>query len=360
MEMKFHKSFQLNGKAFATSNEILEFSKGISEEVHFFLTNWFSDSLTVEVNTSGSTGVPKKITLHKEFFTNSALATGEILDLKEHSIALMCLHSNYIAGKMMFVRALILGWHLDVILPSANPLENINKAYDFTAMVPLQLENSLAKIEQIKKVIVGGGVVSSQLQEKLQGVKSAVFATYGMTETVSHIALKKLNNFLSGTGGLTIESFYQTLPNIKIYKDVRNCLVVDAPKVSAEIIFTNDVVDLISDTHFSWLGRFDNVINSGGIKLHPEKIEEKLSTIIEQRFFVAGIPDQKLGQKLLLIVELESAKGAEGKNLFYENIKNLATLSKYERPKEIRFLDAFVETETKKIQRMKTLDLMVL
>ena len=357
--MNFHKSFQLNGRGFATSNEIIDFSNEISLEISLFLKNWFSENPSIDVNTSGSTGAPKTITIKKDFFINSALSTGEFLNLKEGTTTLMCLPPNYIAGKMMLVRALVLGWHLDVVSPKANPLENSDKTYDFTAMVPLQLENSLEKITQIKKVIVGGGVVSPQLQEKLQGVQSVVFATYGMTETVTHIAFKKLNHFSASAGVKSMSSFYQLLPNIKVYKDTRNCLVIDAPRVSQEVIFTNDVVDLISDRLFEWLGRFDNVINSGGIKLHPEKIEEKLSKIIAQRFFVAGIPDTLLGEKLILIVELESNNVSNFQQLFSENIKNLSTLSKYEIPKEVRFLKAFVETETKKIQRSKTLDLIV-
>ena len=357
--MNFHKSFQLNGRAFATSNEIIDFSNEISLEISLFLKNWFSENPSIDVNTSGSTGAPKTITIKKDFFINSALSTGEFLDLKEGTTTLMCLPPNYIAGKMMLVRALVLGWHLEVVSPKANPLENSDKTYDFTAMVPLQLENSLEKIAQIKKVIVGGGVVSPQLQEKLQGVQSVVFATYGMTETVTHIAFKKLNHFSASAGVKSMSSFYQLLPNVRIYKDTRNCLVIDAPKVSQEIIFTNDVVDLVSDRHFEWLGRFDNVINSGGIKLHPEKIEEKLSKIIAQRFFVAGIPDALLGEKLILIVELETTNISNFQQLFSESIKNLSTLSKYEIPKDVRFLKAFVDTETKKIQRSKTLDLIV-
>jgi O-succinylbenzoic acid--CoA ligase len=357
MKMNFHKSFQLNGNRFATSNEIIDFSNEISSEVSLFLKDWFSEKLSIEVNTSGSTGAPKIIAVKKEFFINSALSTGSFLDLKEDTTALMCLPSNYIAGKMMLVRALVLGWHLDVVSPKSNPLENSDKTYDFSAMVPLQLEHSLLKIDQIKKVIVGGGVVSPQLQEKLQGIQSVVFATYGMTETVTHIALKKLNHFSASAGAINMASFYQLLPNVKMYKDTRNCLVIDAPKVSQEIIFTNDVVDLVSDRHFEWLGRFDNVINSGGIKLYPEKIEEKLSKIISQRFFVAGIPDERLGQKLLLIVELETTNISNFEQLFSDKIQNLDALSKYEKPKEIRFVNAFVETDTKKIQRNKTLDL---
>jgi O-succinylbenzoic acid--CoA ligase len=175
-----------------------------------------------------------------------------------------------------------------------------------------------------------------------------------MTETITHIAVKKLNNID------LIPDFYQTLPNVTIYKDERNCLVIDAPKVSDKLIFTNDVVQLIFDTQFECLGRFDNVINSGGIKLHPEKIEEKLSEIIINRFFVTGIADEKLGEKLVLIVELENSKIFNYQSFLSEEIKKTASLSKFEIPKEIYFIANFLETETKKIQRKNTLDLIKL
>ena len=291
----------------------------------------------------------------------SALATGDFFQLKEKKIALLCLPIKYIAGKMMLVRALTLGWHLDVVNASSNPLNTLSRNYDFTAMVPLQLENSIDKLHLIKKLIVGGGLVSNNLQEKLQPLATEVYCTYGMTETITHIAVKKLNRFspLSVSGKKSIfrkevvslknvgnSGFYQTLPNTIIYKDERNCLVIENSKVSNEVIFTNDVVVLISDTQFQWLGRFDNVINSGGIKLHPESIEDKLSQIIAQRFFVAGIPDEKLGEKLILIIE--------GASIPMDIQK--ANLSRFEIPKEIYFVDNFIETPTKKIQRKKTLD----
>ena len=143
-------------------------------------------------------------------------------------------------------------------------------------MVPLQLENSIDSLHLIKKIIIGGGEVSMQLQNKLQDISTNVFATYGMTETITHIAVKKLNNLLFFQEGMTKQvlhqEYYQTLPNVEIYKDARNCLVIVAPKISKNVIFTNDIVQLISDTQFQWLGRFDTVINSGGVKLYPERI----------------------------------------------------------------------------------------
>ena len=338
VQTKFHHSFQLNGCSFASVDELLFYTCDFSNEIHQFLQSWFSVEESITVQTSGSTGTPKSILLKKEFIINSAKATGLYFNLQENTTALLCLPVTYIAGKLMLIRAITLGWKLDVITSSANPLDEIDKQYDFSAMVPLQLENSLTKVHLIRKLIVGGGVVSKELEGKIQGISTDVFATYGMTETITHIAVRKLNKINQ------MPNFYQVLPSVQIYKDDRDCLVIDAPKVSEELVVTNDVVELISDTHFEWLGRFDNVINSGGIKLQPEKIEEKLSDFIDNRFFVIGIPDEKFGQKLVLVIE-----GNEYKINFKKS-----TLSKFEIPKEIYFITKFIETETGKIQRLKS------
>lgn len=350
---KFHKSFKLNGTSFGSVDEILEFSKSFSDEIYQFLENWFANKNYILVQTSGSTGKPKTIQLKKELMQNSAIATCKYFNLPQKTTALLCLPIAYIAGKMMLVRALTLGWHLDVVEPSTHPLKKINTVYDFSAMVPLQLENSLSKIHIIKKIIVGGGVVSNILQQQLAFISTKVFATYGMTETITHIAVKQLNNFVGHKNSANLKSFYSVLPNVSIYKDQRNCLVIEAPKVAEEIIFTNDVVALVSDTQFSWLGRLDNVINSGAVKLHPEKIEEKLSKIIKKRFFVTGMADDSLGEKLVLIIE-DSVTNKEKEQLF-NSIKNLETLLKFEKPKEIYFIKKFIETASGKVQRSQTL-----
>lgn len=341
--LNFHKSFQLNGKSFSSEDELLIFSKTINDSVYQFLSDWFNTDDFVVVQTSGSTGKPKPIPLKKEFMKNSAEATGTFFELKENTTALLCLSTDYIAGKMMLVRALTLGWKLDVVEAISNPLEGIDTMYDFSAMVPMQLQNSLKDLQKVKKLIVGGGVVSNDLIGEIQNLSTQVFATYGMTETITHIAMKKLNNVISNDSE---KSYYKTLPDVHLSQDNRNCLIIDAPKVSEERVVTNDVVDLISEREFEWLGRYDNVINSGGIKLHPEKIEEKLSKIISNRFFVIGVPDKRLGEKLVLVIE-----GKEY-NVILNEAKNL---TKYETPKDIYFVDKFIETETQKIQRKKTL-----
>ncbi|TMM31898.1 O-succinylbenzoic acid--CoA ligase [Polaribacter aestuariivivens] len=354
---KFHKEFQLNNTSFSTVDELLSFTKNKYDDVYQFLKEWFSIENEIVVQTSGSTGIPKSILLQKSKMLQSALATGLFFHLKPNTTALLCLPIKYIAGKMMLVRALSLGWHLDVVAPNSNPLLNIQKTYDFSAMIPLQVQNSIDKLHNIKKLIVGGGVVSNQLQEKLQSVSTEVFATYGMTETITHIAVKKINQF-SGLSENEKQSFYKVLPNITIYKDERNCLVIKAPKITDDVIFTNDVVNLISDIQFEWLGRFDNVINSGGVKLHPEKIEEKLAKIISKRFFVAGVSDQKLGKKLILVIEGNEIFNYKKENLI-PILKNTKTLHKFEIPKEVYFVNTFIETATGKIQREKTLKLAI-
>ena len=341
----FHKAFKLQNRSFKSSDELIGFSKDISAEIQLFLKDWFDEKLYVEVKTSGSTGTPKVIQLQKAHMVNSAKATGIFFSLEEGTKALLCMSPNYIAGKMMLVRALELGWDIDVVEAISNPLKGIDKVYDFCAMVPLQLHNSLNEIYKVKKLIVGGGVVSKELLDKIQLLSTEIFATYGMTETVTHIAIKKLNNLLGS------KAYYHVLPNVSILTDVRDCLVINAPTISNDKIITNDVVKLISSTEFEWLGRFDSIINSGGIKLIPEQIELKISEILFNRFFVSGITDVILGEKLVLIVE-----GEFNKNLLKE-IKVLNSLSKFEIPKEVYFLENFIETPTQKINRIKTLKL---
>lgn len=345
-KLRFHTDFQLNGNSFQSVSELIEYSK-FSNPLYLFLQDWFSDNDCIVVNTSGSTGTPKPIELRKEFMVNSAHATGKFFDLSEKTTALCCLPIDFIAGKMMIVRALTLGWYLDIIEPNSEPLKDVETTYDFSAMVPLQALNSISKLHLIDKLIIGGGEVSTTLQEQLQTVSTKAFATYGMTETITHIAVKKLNH-LSLQGRMTKQSYYQILHDVTISQDSRNCLVIDAPKISKETIVTNDEVELISETEFEWKGRYDNVINSGGIKLHPEEIEKKLSQVIPQRFFVAGIPDENLGEKLVLIIE------GKPTNVILNEENNF---TKYETPKQIFFVDKFLETETGKIKRRETLSI---
>jgi len=345
---RVHPKFKLNG-ASVSFEDLDEVSYSLIKEGHpheldigDFLLHWIDKEPTIQVETSGSTGAPKIIILEKQHMVNSALATGKFFILEAGDSALLCLSGAYIAGKMMLVRAMILGLELDWVEPTATPLLISSKTYDFCAMVPLQLENSLGHINRIKTLIVGGAPLSRYLKEKAQNVKTVIYETYGMTETISHIALRKVNHGPN--------EYFKTLPNINIEKDERNCLVIKAPDINSEAAVTNDIVNIISETEFEWLGRFDNVINSGGIKLIPEQIELKLASILKCRFFVAGIPDEKLGQKLILLVEENNES-----NELLEKVKSLETLEKYEIPKDILFVKDFIVTENGKISRMSTL-----
>jgi O-succinylbenzoic acid--CoA ligase len=250
--------------------------------------------------------------------------------------ALHCLPTKFIAGKMMFVRSFILGLEIDFVAPSSHPLLNNETKYDFVAMVPLQAQNSLTMLKNVKKMIVGGAKMNKTLEKGLSKLKTKVYETYGMTETITHIAAKQIG-----------EEAFSILPNIKIAKDDRDCLVIYAPKISTEPIVTNDIVELINDSQFVFLGRIDNVINSGGIKLIPEQIEEKLGAMIHSRFFVTAKQDLVLGEKLVLIIEGEQHEVVE--TIF-------DVLDKYEKPKEVFYVAKFAETQNGKIKRKEITD----
>ena len=235
----------------------------------------------------------------------------------------------------MFVRAFILGLDMDFVAPSANPLENKSDVkYDFIAMVPLQAKNSLKELKNVKKLIIGGSMISKALEKELSKLPTKVYETYGMTETITHIAARELG-----------EKVFTVLPDITISYDYRNCLVIHAPRISDDLIVTNDIVELTNEKQFKFIGRYDNIINSGGIKLIPEQIEEKLSGKIPARFFVTGKPDEKLGEKLVLVIEGDNQKIDEAV---------FDAIDKYEKPKEVLFIPKFKQTENGKILRKET------
>jgi O-succinylbenzoic acid--CoA ligase len=336
-----HPEFRLNGHHLG-ANELRGVAYDLIKEgtlheqpIGDFLLDWFDEKEYVQIRTSGTTGTPKLIKIKKEHMVNSAVATAEFFDVGVRTKALHCLPAQYVAGKMMLVRAMILGWRLDVVPPGSEPLEKNTKKYDFAAMVPLQAERSFDRLSQVKKIILGGGKVSQALSARLQTLQSEIWETYAMTETVTHIAAKRVG-----------EVAFTTLPNVSVTTDARGCLVISAPNVADTTIVTNDLVSVKDAHHFVWLGRHDNVINSGGVKLYPEQIEEKLSPFIKRRFFVYGLPDDTLGERLILIIEGEQREITDD---------CYVALDKYEKPKEVVFLPKFSETGTGKIQRAETL-----
>lgn len=338
-----HNRFKLNGyhitleDMFYVAYCFVKEGEPFEQHVGNFLLDWFDEKSYIELSTSGTTGTPKVIKIEKQAMLDSALATGDFFDLKPGDTMLHCLPTNYVAGKMMFVRSFILGLEMKFVEPSSDPLKNIDEEFDFCAMVPLQAKNSLEKLKagKIKKLIIGGVKVHKALEKELVKLPMDIYETYGMTETITHIAAKKIG-----------ENAFTVLPNVKVSIDDRQCLVIDAKNISKEKIVTNDIVHLISDTQFSWEGRFDNVINSGGIKLMPERIEEKLSTLIPRRYFVSGQTDETLGQKAVLFVEGEPMKIED--SVF-------AVLDKFERPKDVIFIPKFNETVAGKIMRAESI-----
>lgn len=358
--IKVHSSFKLNGMHYnASALKVLastytKTGKPYESQLGVFLLDWLDTKDSILVNTSGSTGKPKQIQLQKQAMVNSAIATGTFFYLKPGNRALLCLPTNYIAGKMMLVRALVLGLEIDFVEPTINPQFNSEIDYDFCAMIPLQLSNTKERLKTIKKLIVGGASVSNALKNLVKDLPTRIFETYGMTETITHIAVKPINNFIDVTSSLSSRaetrderSLFKTLDNVSISQDDRGCLVITAPKLSNEKIITNDIVRLHSDTEFEWLGRFDIVINSGGLKFFPEQIEAKLQNTISNRFFITSETDEALGNKVILLIEGHKFNLSDDSFQF---------LDKHEIPKQVYFIDSFVETTSGKIQRQKTLE----
>lgn len=335
-----HNSFKLEGfhmnkedlcrVAYSFIKEGEEFEKPVGD----FLLDWFDDNSYIDMQTSGSTGVPKMVRISKQAMVESAIATGDFFDIHPGQKVLQCLPVKYIAGKLMFIRAFILGLEMNFVAPTSTPLYNNDTEYDFVAMVPLQAKHSLKELRKVKKLIIGGSMISKKLENELKKLPTEVYETYGMTETITHIAAKKIG-----------EKSFTVLPNVTISYDDRNCLVIHAARISDDIIVTNDLVELVNENQFVFLGRFDNIVNSGGIKLIPEQIEKKLAGKIDGRYFVAGKKDEELGEKLILIVEGEKR---DIDPVVYSD------LDKYEKPKDVYFVSKFKETENGKIMRNET------
>ena len=315
-----------------TKGEAYQVSLGV------FIVQWMDSSPEISLQTSGSTGKPKTLLMSKQAMVNSAIATGKYFKLNPGDSALSCLPFEYIAAKMMFVRAYVLGLELDCIKPSSHPLEAVSKTYDFCAMVPLQLENSIDYLHHIKTLIVGGAKLSNGLKSKLTKSPSNVYETFGMTETVSHIAVKNISKH---------SSLFEVLPSVSIEVDSRNCLTISAPHLVSTPIQTNDVVKLISNTTFEWIGRFDSIINSGGIKIAPEQLEQQLEGFIDERFFITSQKEDSLGEIMVIVIERSTP---------YE-ILNFDDLDPMKRPKHIYYVDQFKQTASGKIKRQETLDL---
>lgn len=348
-----HEDFRLNGRSY-TKEQLrlmsIVFVRDGDEylkKVGYFLLDWFFNNRDyIEVSTSGTTGIAKCVQIKKQFLVESAQITGMYLDIKPKDTALCCLSPDFIAGKMMLVRAFVLGLDIDIIKPSSNPLKGITKSYDLSAMTPMQAKNSLNQLTQIKKLILGGSGISPDLEATLRTFPNEIYSSYGMTETVSHIALRRLTE--------PHEEYYQAMPHTSFMQDERGCLVIKAPLVTDRILVTNDVVDFKSYKEFKWLSRIDNMINSGGFKIFPEKVEDKLRDFISAPFFIGGVKDSVFGKKAILVIQGAPFDTQPLKDAMEHFVKE-GELLRYELPKEIIFLPKFEETPTGKIRRGETL-----
>lgn len=353
---QIHSDFKWNGKSYSKtqllrlSDSYIQSNTRYLQDIGRFFIQWFNDQDQIEVQTSGSTGQPQKMSVKKQYMVNSAKATNNFFDLPAQTTALLCLPATYIAGKLMLVRALVLGWEIDSIRPQSNPLRENKKAYDFCAMTPYQLQHSIAELHRVKKIMVGGGMLSKKLFQRIQSLPSKIYETYAMTETLTHIAARQIN----GLAELQIPPF-QLLDHVSITQDKHQCLIIKAPKVSDKIIHTHDIVELVSPTKFYLKGRLDNVINTGGIKVHPEEVEQQLGPYLDARFFVSGLRDETLGEKVVLFIEGNLSK--EELQRLEQRIKESSPLHPYQRPKEIFCLPHFMETHSGKIKRQATVDL---
>ena len=324
----------------------IEVTNEFEQSIKDFLVEWFSDSEVMIAHTSGSTGTPKEIILTKKNMRKSANMTGKYLHLEKGNSALLVMPVTYIAGKLMLVRAIEIGLKLICMQPTSHiSLDEINRgisqdftSIDFVALTPMQVENSLDFVSKCQKLIIGGAPLSGKVKQELFAFENGVYETYAMTETITHIAFKQVANQKYPNA----EQVFEAFDEVTISQDERGCLVIDTPYDGLQVV-TNDIVEIIDSRKFNWIGRADNVINSGGIKLFPEQIENKLKPFIHSDFYITSKADELLGQKLILVVE------GEERSLDFSS----TDLTKYQVPKEIVFIPKFPRTESGKIKRQQ-------
>lgn len=352
-------TLQLPGATY-TLSDLPEINNPLSfyDRVIEFCQRWISGQTFFEIQTSGSTGTPKNIVISRKSMEESARGTIRALALQPYQTSLVCLDPTHIAGMMMLVRSLINEMHIIAVEPCANPFDKLSPTskVDFTALVPYQIKSILSSLQRDSfskemSVLIGGAPLDYSTKELLQNYTTQFFETYGMTETISHIALKPLN-------GARKSNFFTTLPHVTVRQDERGCLCIRTTYLENEIV-TNDIVEMVDINQFIWLGRWDNVINSGGLKIFPETIEQKLEEVFsvlefKNTFFIAGQPDEKWGQAVHLFVEGSLAE--EKIQDLNDTMKN--RLHKFEVPKSIHFLPNFVRTNSSKVNRVKTVSLL--
>ena len=312
-------------------------------EVYNFLMEWFDASSTISVQTSGSTGTPKSISLSKSAMIASAHKTGHYFGFEKNTKALLGLSAKYIAGKMMIVRALVYDFELILVEPSSNPLKDADRGIDFVPLTPHQLmiawSESPDKFNKVGQVLLGGSPVNNTHKSIIKKLSSHVYQGFGMTETITHIAVKSLSDG---------DDHYQPLHGVSVSSDDMGRMVISADHL--DVIVTNDLVDINQDNAFCWLGRLDNIINTGGVKVYPEVIENKLQEhMSEYLFFIHKEEDTILGEKVVMMIESEVDEITLDLATVFNDV-----LEKYERPRHSYIMKSFVFTETGKINRKAT------
>lgn len=328
------------------SSKIGEWEKSI----YRFILDWISDTDSIVVRTSGSTGAPKKMSLLKKHMVASAESTLSYFGLKEKNTAWLCLPVEYIAGKMMIVRAMVGKLNLVYTEPSSNPLIDNPENIDFVPMVQNQVANLLSSVEgmhqleALKKLLIGGSDISPAIENTIiENGNISAWHSYAMTETITHIALRKI-------GSKNKLGDFEPMVGVTIDLSSKDQLVIHYPKIGVRNLVTNDLVKIYSDGSFSILGRLDDMVISGGIKIMPSIVESVVQEIINYELFVAGIPDEKLGQQLVLFIEAGSNSYSYPSLVEYLSGK----LSNYLIPKNIIYLDEFMRTQSGKVNRSAT------
>lgn len=324
-----------------TDSKDFKDSKG-TRELERFLARWRDRTVTMTVQTSGSTGCPKQMNIEKERMRASARMTCDFLGLSTGQSALLCMSLDYIAGQMMVVRAMERNLRLIATPPNGHPLREVSEQIDFAAMVPMQVWNSLQepeereRLKRIGHLIIGGGAISVELEQVLHHFPNAIWSTYGMTETLSHIALRRLS-------GPTASLWYTPLPGIHLSVDsTTQCLIIDAPALTPQRLVTHDIVEFAPDGRFRILGRTDNTISSGGVKIQLEEVESLLRHHLGDTVQATYRPDEKFGQALVLLTTRPIDK---------EQLRSILVEHPYWMPQRVILTSKLPLTETGKPDR---------
>ena len=327
--------------------ELIEIHSDQKQNFHQFLNEWENKNDFIEIETSGSTGTPKKIKLLKRSMRVSATNTIEFFNLKEKDCLFLCLPLHTIAAKMMIVRAIVGKMRLIIHKPSKNPLKELNQDVKLISLTPMQMkyviDESIHKTSMTQNILLGGAPVDYKLEQKLKEIDScAVYHSYGMTETASHVAIRKIDKNQS--------DLFKAINGVTFTQTNDGCLIINYPTFQNEKIKTNDVVDLKTIDSFVWKGRKDFVINTGGVKVHAEELENKIASFFTKPFFISSIQDSYLGSKIIMIIE--SKIELDGKKI----LSQISTMvPPYSVPKEIYYLTTFERTKSGKLNRKKSL-----